>query len=516
MRAPRALLVAGVAALALAAGVPAATAHPLGNFTVNQYSGIEVAPGDVSVRFVLDMAEIPTLQELQRLDALKGADPDPARFGAVSADLVRQIAPRLHLSVDGREVRLVPGTGILSFPPGQAGLHTTRLEVPFTALGVRLGAHPARLAYRSDFAADRVGWREITVARSAGAAVLATSATLRDRTDALRRYPTDALSSPVDQRSATVEARLGNGGIAVAAVSTRGTVAAAHSGRADGGFAALLDSSRRLTLPVALLALLLAVFYGAVHALSPGHGKTMVAAYLAGTRGRARHAFALGATVTIAHTASVFALGLVTLSLSEFIVPERLYPWLNLTSGVMVLCVGLYAIRTRLGRALGGLRPRGGHADDHDHAHDRAHDHDHAHDHGHEHEHAHEHAHEHEHGRAHGGHGHSHEVPADLSWRSLIALGVSGGMIPCPSALVVLLSAIALHRLAFGMLLILAFSFGLAGVISGIGLAVLYARRLFLRIPTAGRAARVLPVASAVSVTLVGVVLTLRALPGLT
>jgi len=145
-------------------------------------------------------------------------------------------------------------------------------------------------------------------------------------------------------------------------------------------------------------------------------------------------------------------------------------------------------------------------------------DHGHAHDHEHqqEHQHEHAHAHAHEHGHAHGGHGHSHEVPADLSWRSLIALGVSGGMIPCPSALVVLLSAIALHRLAFGLLLILAFSFGLAAVISGIGLAVLYARRMFLRIPTGGRAARLLPVASAISVTLVGVVLTLRALPGLT
>jgi ABC-type nickel/cobalt efflux system permease component RcnA len=291
-------------------------------------------------------------------------------------------------------------------------------------------------------------------------------------------------------------------------VSTSGTVAAAHSGRTDGGFAALLDSSRHLTLPVAILALLLAMFYGAVHALSPGHGKTMVAAYLAGTRGRARHAFALGATVTIAHTASVFGLGLVTLSLSEFIVPERLYPWLNLVSGVMVLCVGIYAIRLRLGRMLGGLGLRRGRPPGHDH--DHAHDEDRAYDH----EHAHSHA--HEHGHAHGGHGHSHEVPPELSWRSLIALGVSGGMIPCPSALVVLLSAIALHRLAFGLLLILAFSFGLAAVISGIGLAVLYARRLFLRVPTGGRAARLLPVASAISVTLVGVVLTLRALPGLT
>ena len=215
----------------------------------------------------------------------------------------------------------------------------------------------------------------------------------------------------------------------------------------------------------------------------------------------------LGATVTITHTAGVFALGIVTLSLSQFIVPEQLYPWLNLASGVMVAGIGAFAIRDRLKRWLRAAHPRTtGEEAAHGHAHDHGHDHA-THDHGHDHA-VHDHGHDH-------GHGHSHEVPDELSMRSLVALGVSGGLLPCPSALVVLLSAIALHRLAFGLALIVAFSFGLASVISGIGLAVLYARKLFTRLPSDhGRIVQALPVASAVIITALGLVLTARSLPG--
>ena len=200
----------------------------------------------------------------------------------------------------------------------------------------------------------------------------------------------------------------------------------------------------------------------------------------------------------------MFALGIVTLSLSQFIVPDQLYPWLNLASGVMVVAIGAFAIRDRLKRWLRSARPsraaKAGHGHGHDHAHDQAHEHGH--------EHAHDHGHDH-------GHGHSHAPPDELSMRSLVALGVSGGLLPCPSALVVLLSAIALHQLAFGLALIVAFSFGLASVISGIGLAVLYARKLFTRLPSDhGRIVQVLPVASAVIITVLGLLLTARSLPG--
>ena len=103
-----------------------------------------------------------------------------------------------------------------------------------------------------------------------------------------------------------------------------------------GGFEALVARGD-LSLGVIVASLLIAAFWGAAHALTPGHGKALVAGYLVGTKGRPRHAFALGATVTVTHTAGVFALGLVTLMLSQFVVPEQLYPWLTLVSGLLVV-----------------------------------------------------------------------------------------------------------------------------------------------------------------------------------
>ena len=194
---------------------------------------------------------------------------------------------------------------------------------------------------------------------------------------------------------------------------------------ADSGFARLIVRGD-LSFLVILASLGVALFWGAAHALSPGHGKTIVTAYLVGSRGTPRHAALLGLITTVTHTIGVFALGAVTLALSAFIVPDRLYPWINVLSGALVVIVGLAVLTGRWRSA-------------HTHAHDHAHDHDHAHG--------------HEDGHSHGGHHHHHhdEQPQDL--RSLVAVGISGGLLPCPSALVVLLAAISLHRVAFGMLL---------------------------------------------------------------
>lgn len=233
---------------------------------------------------------------------------------------------------------------------------------------------------------------------------------------------------------------------------------------------------------------------GAGHALTPGHGKAVVAAYLVGARGTARHALFLGFTVTITHTAGVFALGLVTLFASRYLLPEQIFPWISLISGILVVTIGgnLFINRLR-GTA------------------------DHQHDHGHGH---------HQHlpggmvspsggGLAGDGHSHQHLPPAQnqpITWQSLLALGISGGLLPCPSALVVLLSAIALGRIGFGLLLILAFSAGLAGVLVGIGLLLVYANRFFARLPLNGRLVRTLPVVSAALITLAGLGISLEAL----
>jgi ABC-type nickel/cobalt efflux system permease component RcnA len=227
---------------------------------------------------------------------------------------------------------------------------------------------------------------------------------------------------------------------------------------------------------VLIFLLLAAIAWGAVHALSPGHGKTMVAAYLVGTRGTARHALALGATVTVTHTAGVFALGLVTLALSQYVLPEQLYPWLNLASGLLVVFVGAGVLRGRVRRL-------------------RSHRH-----------------HHHQHGHL----DHDHHGPEDLTWRGLLGMGASAGLIPCPSALVVLLAAIAQHQVALGLLMIVAFSLGLAGTLSGLGLLVVLGGRMASRLRVPPVLSTALPAVSALVIVAAGFVLTVRALPQLT
>jgi nickel/cobalt transporter (NicO) family protein len=223
-----------------------------------------------------------------------------------------------------------------------------------------------------------------------------------------------------------------------------------------------------------------------VHALSPGHGKAMVAAYLVGTRGTARQAVALGLTVTVTHTIGVFALGAVALGLSAVVLPEDLFPWLELASGLLVLVVGAGVLRARVRAA----------------RHRRDHDHGHHHDHGHGHSHSHGH-----------GHGHDHH-DHDLTRRGVIAMGASAGLIPCPSALVVLLGAVAQHQVALGLLLIVAFSAGLAATLTALGIGVVHAARLTARVRPASRLLAVLPAASAVVIVAAGALLTAQALPG--
>jgi len=292
--------------------------------------------------------------------------------------------------------------------------------------------------------------------------------------DELRVYPQELLASPLDVREAHVSLEPGEAAGAPPALDDR--EAAAHAG---GGFEALVGRGE-LSVGVVALSLLVAAFWGAAHALTPGHGKALVAGYIIGTRGRPREAVLLGATVTVTHTAGVFGLGLVTLVLSRFVVPEQLYPWLTLVSGLLVVGVGAAVLRRRLP----ARDPHG-------------HDHHHDHEHG-------------AHAHHHGDHDQHHEASAR---GGILGVGVAAGLLPCPSALVVLLSANALHRIGFGFALIVAFSLGLAATITGIGLVAVLARRVFSRVSLDGPLVRALPSASAVVILLVGVVLTVRALP---
>ena len=455
----RAALIAVVFALLAAAP---ASAHPLGNFSVNHLSTVSISADRVEVRYVLDQAEIPTVQE-------RGLD---------RAELLRrklgEIKRSLSLTVDGRRVALRPAGQLrLSFPPGAGGLATTRLELPLDAVV----QHPRRVRLRDTTFPGRVGWRAIVAAPGEGTAVRTTTPA-GDPTNGLRTYPRGLLDDPANRQEARFSVTRGSGTlVAPRTEGGRPSETAANTadrapevgsmddgGRSD-GLAALFEDAAAGRGVLALM-LLAALGWGALHALSPGHGKAMVAAYLIGTRGTARDAVVLGATVTVTHTIGVFALGLVTLALSQYVLPEQLYPWLTLISGLMVVAVGAGVLRSRLRRRKAA----------------------HAHDHGHGHEHA-------------------------LGLRGLLGMGAAAGLLPCPSALVVLLAAISQHEVALGMLLILAFSLGLAGTLTALGLVVVHARRFVPPRIAADRLAAFLPALSALLVVAIGLVLAAGAVP---
>ena len=476
-----AAVLAGVVAFAAAPAV--AQAHPLGNFTVNRYSLVQIDKGSVRVTFVLDEAEIPTFQEL-------GGQPTAAAARAWAEAHVPTFANKLHLTVNGTDVPLVPDAGHVTatLRVGQGGLRCLRVTVPLSA---RIsGGGPFTATFSDDTFGNRVGWKEVVMRAAPGAVLTQSTASTHDVSDMLRHYPSGMLSTPLDIRSATFGYRYGSGSsVSVAAPGGSGGESVGVSG---GAFTALV-THRHLGIGFVFLAIAIAMFWGAVHALSPGHGKSIVAAYLVGSRGTARHAAFLGMTVTVTHTASIFVLGIVTLYLSHYILPETLYPWLSVISGLVVVAMG-GSILVRRARRL------------------RAASHHHHHDHDHSYEHDHDHEHHHHHGPG----GHTHAPPgADgggITARSMLALGVSGGILPCPSALVVMLGAIAVHRVAFGLLLVVAFSIGLAATLTSVGLLVVYARRVIDRVPSSGRVVQAAPMFSAAVITVLGVGLTVQAL----
>ena len=430
-----ALLLAVLGALVAPA---AAVAHPLGNFTVNRFSAVELSGNQVYVEYVLDLAEIPTFQDGDRV----------RRSGFATT-----IGHGLRLELDSRPAHLRVLASRAQYRPGAGGLRTLRFEAVFAA--DRTGS---AIEFRDTNFAGRIGWREVVVRAERGAQVVSASVPGASASDELRSYPKDLLTEPLHVSSAKAQAQPGSQpGLPprLDGQTTRG-----HPG---GSFEALIAKDD-LSLGAIILGLAIAAFWGAAHALTPGHGKAIIAGYLVGSRGKPRHAVLLGLIVTATHTAGVFALGFVTLLLSRFVVPERLYPWLTLVSGVLVVGVGASVLRGR-------LRHRREHA------------------HGHEHD--------------HGGYGRG----------GLLGVGVAAGLLPCPSALVVLLSAIALHRIGLGLALIVAFSVGLAATITGIGLVAVLARRAFGRLRLDGAFVRALPALSALVILVVGIGITIKSLP---
>ncbi len=454
-----------------------AGAHPLGNFTINRYAALRVAPQALEVRYVVDMAELPAFRELRLLDA----DHDGAITAGERETYLATIAPTLArgltLHADGAPLVLDGRERSLEVAPGAGGLPTLRVEVAYTAA---LRSAKGRIEFHDRNYEGRPGWREVIALPATGVTLSEASVPASDRSQALRAYPENLLEAPLEVSTA----RFGYapGGAAGAEPTVPAGTRAGASRFAD-RLTELVATRAPLTPGLIVTSLFVAACLGAFHALSPGHGKTIVGAYLVGARGTARHALFLGLVVTATHTLGVYLLGLATLTASRYIVPERLFPWISVVSGLLVVSIGASLVRTRLRAAL----------NDHAHGHHHHHEHDHSHDHS---------------------HGHSHLPPegTPVGLRSLLALGISGGLLPCPSALVVMLGAIALGRVGFGLLLIVAFSTGLAAVLSAVGLVLVYARQLFDRLPVEGRLLRYVPVASALIISIAGLAILAQAL----
>jgi ABC-type nickel/cobalt efflux system permease component RcnA len=525
-----------VSVLVVAALVPAsATGHPLGNFSINHHAALRVTAAAVEIAYVIDMAEIPAFQEIQEQNLVPdSAHPSVAPYLARTAEALRE---RLHVEINGRPRPLRTLAREVLFPPGAGDLPTLRLRVVYRVDLEAAAAPPlSELRYRDENFPGRAGWKEIVAVAGPGASLAASSAGAEDRSRGLSDYPADLLQSPPQDLEARVvfaaappapaaavtpppdlaaprtapptPVRRPASGLAPRPARGEGAApppsaprpeaaAAAASATPRSAFTQLM-TTRELSAGIIALAMATALGVGALHALEPGHGKAIVAAYLVGARGTARHAVFLGLVVTASHTAGVFLLGLVTLYASRYVVPDRLYPWLGAASGLTIAGLGLWLLHQRAAR--------GAHGADQDHHHGHG---GHGHHHGH-HEHPHHHRPEPA-GRHHGRRHRHHEAPA--SPRELFALGVTGGIVPCPAALVVLLSAIALRRTGFGLLLIVAFGVGLASVLVGIGLLMVYARRFMARVQgDSPLIRRWLPLASAAAIAVLGAGIAAQAL----
>jgi nickel/cobalt transporter (NicO) family protein len=444
--------------------------HPLGNFSVNEYLGLTLANDRVEVVAVVDTAEIPTRQDRPSVDTDGDGAFSEAERAAFAARACSDVAAGLEVTVDSDRLQwsVVPVT--YNFRPGASGLSTATLRCSLSA-----PAHldrPATVTLNNVYKADRIGWHEVT-ARGDGVRLVDPPVPSGSLSDELRSYPdVSAPSSIIDVRVAVIRTEPGvaaePGPVATVAPPGRLAAITAWSERTFTGLA-----GGRLTPLVGLLAVLVALLVGAGHAALPGHGKTVVAAYLAGRRGRPRDALIVGATVTLTHTAAVLVLGLV-LTTAVAVAGDRVLGYLSVVSGLVIVAVGA-------GMAWSALR-RWRHDQHHEHSHPHAHH------------------------------------PGRL-W--LAGMGVAGGLVPSPSALVVLLAAVGLGRAVFGVVLVLAYGLGMAATLTAAGLALLAVQRRLDR--SDGRVARWaasisagLPFVTAAVVLLVGVGLAARAAATLT
>jgi ABC-type nickel/cobalt efflux system permease component RcnA len=476
----------------------------MGNFSISHYAGIRVEPGGIELRYLIDLAEIPAYQEIQD-NGLVPTEGDPGLHPYL-VKKAKLLAEGLTLEINGQALSLKPISWNVIFPAGAGGLPTMKLGFLYRAVTKSISS--GTVHYSDANFAGRAGWKEIVVTADPAVELNASSAPQTDRSAQLSNYPTDLLNSPPQDLEAgfsflsplqvtqnaprPAHANAIGGSPSPAAPPKTAAISAApvpstpsiplranRQPSPRNRFTELV-TARNLSFWFLFTAALIAAGLGALHALEPGHGKTIVAAYLVGSRGTARHAVFLGLIVTGAHTAGVYLLGAITLGASKYIVPGQLYPWLEMVSGITIAVFAAYLM----------IRAWTGENGDHNHAHWFA---------------------------ANRG---TPDGPAakEVPFSRLLTLGVTGGMVPCPAALVVLLGAFSMHRVGFGLFLIVAFSLGLAAVLVAIGLSTVYARQVYARQFVArwkndgALVKRWLPIASAGFMLILGLAIAGRAL----
>lgn len=553
-----------IAPLAIVVGLLAATpahAHPLGNFSVNHLDMLSISATAITDDAIVDIAEIPTAQAAAIVDADHDGTASAGELQQYGAAQCEAYRASLTLTVDNQPVTWTTASTDFTYRSGQAGLQTTRLACRFDAASPLTTQH--RLSFSNAFAPDRVGWREV-VAVGDGARIIDSTVPSTSVTNGLTTYPVDLLSSPLNTRDVAFDIAPGTGSSSTVGSQQR---SASIVSRATGPFAAAVDrvngvfnnlvGRRQLTLGLGLLAICLALVLGASHALLPGHGKTVMAAYIAGRQGSARDAVLVGATVTATHTGGVLLLGL-ALTISTSLAGESVLAWLGVISGVMIAALGASLLRSARNRTAFGHHTHSHHTHSH-HTHSH---HGHSHHGGHDHGDGHNHAHR---GpatlarlgdgqplamassgrqalvlaaRSDGGHSpvpvtapahlgdYLIEQPATphtsgyktLSRRGLVGMGIAGGLVPSPSALVVLLSAIALGRTIFGVVLVIGYGVGMAGTLTLAGVLLVRVRDRYQHRPPgrlramAARWTRLAPYVTAALVFVVGLGLAIRSL----
>jgi ABC-type nickel/cobalt efflux system permease component RcnA len=483
-------------ALLVATALPLA-AHPLGNFTINHLTKLRFGTDRAELRYVLDMAEIPTYQAMR--EVTPDGKMDAAQIAAWARSEARTLLPELTLDDAGKPLPLALDGVAARTRPGAGGLPTLYLTLDAHAR-LRPATAARRFTYNDGTFPGRLGWHDVVVAPAS------------EPTRELTSYPSALIGSPRATTAAAIDVAANGTAVAHAVPGVEGASAAAapvSAARSN----QLSDMLARGTSNwgFVLLTFAVAIALGALHALEPGHGKTLLAISLVGARATVKQAGILAGSLTIAHTIGVLALGVAINLFKGYFVPEAIYPWITLGSGLVIAIIGARAVQRQIRE-----RQPLVHAHAHGHAHVHPHDHDHVHfPHTHHAGHAHHgHAHhDHDHGHAHDHddleHARAHAIPgtAPLTFGGTVWAAMSGGVAPCPAALVVLLAAIALNQVTYGIFVIVAFSLGLALTLTGLGIAVVRGASWLQGRPQFERFVQYGPLASALVIATIGAVM---------